>query len=288
DVLVIDNASGGNVVETLRAAHPATELIALPENLGWAGGNNAGIELGLQRGYRWICLLNNDTVFPDGAVAAMLASARELPPCLLHSSIYYWDEPDQPQLYPGRDGSTTAYDGTLWHGRLRMRYAYGACLAIHRDVFTKVGQFDERFFLQLEETDFYCRASAAGYAAVCDPAIRIFHKESRAFGGRQAPIKTYYTVRNSLLLIEKNREPARPRALKNLYWTIASLAALDARDGAKPGVAGVVKWLCSSSAGAAAVRYGLRDYLLRRFGRLAPRAQQRLQAVPAAVAVQAP
>ncbi|MGI4850304.1 MAG: glycosyltransferase, partial [Janthinobacterium lividum] len=67
DLLLIDNASSGDVVSQLRGKFPQLEIIALPENLGWAGGNNVGVRLGLQRGYDWICLLNNDTVFPEHA-----------------------------------------------------------------------------------------------------------------------------------------------------------------------------------------------------------------------------
>jgi GT2 family glycosyltransferase len=105
-----------------------------------------------------------------------------------------------------------------------MRFAYGACLAVHRDVFERIGTFDERFFLQLEETDFHLRAVQVGFEALCDPSVKIFHKESRAFGGTRAAIKTYYATRNTLLLIEKTHQGigAKLRGFKSLYWSLAS------------------------------------------------------------------
>lgn len=267
DILVVDNASQPGVTEALAAAYPDVELLALPENLGWAGGNNAGIRIGLERGYRWICLLNNDTVFPAGQVQAWLDTARGAPPGLLHPSIYYWDEPEIPQVHPDLDHSAyRQLDATP--GVYRMNFAYGACLAVAREVFERVGLFDERFFLQLEETDFYMRANAAGYEALCYPAVRIFHKESRAFGGNRAAIKTYYSTRNNLLLIEKNRRGWREKrqGLRYLYWQLAALAALNE---GRPAVstAGLLRWLLSGSPSARAVRAGARDYLLRRFGK---------------------
>lgn len=269
DILVVDNASRDGVAGALATAYPDIELLALPDNLGWAGGNNVGIKIGLERGYRWICLLNNDTVFPAGQVQAWHAAACAAPPCLLHPAIHYWDEPEVAQLHPDADGRRASYrpldDGTA---RARMDFAYGACLAVHRDVFERVGLLDERFFLQLEETDFYLRARQAGYEALCDPAAGIFHKESRAFGGTRAAIKTYYSTRNTLLLIEKTHHGlgAKLGGLKRLYWSLSHLASATER---RPHVANLafLRWLASRAPSARAVRAGVADYVLRRFGK---------------------
>jgi len=268
DILVIDNASSDGVAAALAAAYPGVELLALPDNLGWAGGNNVGIRIGLERGYRWICLLNNDTVFPPGQVTAWLDMARAAPPCLLHPAIHFWDAPDVAQLRPGADGKAAPYEAIAGSaGLVRMSYAYGACLAVHRDVFARVGLFDERYFLQLEETDFYLRARRAGFDAICAPQVEILHKESRAFGGTRAALKTYYTSRNTLLLIEKQPDLAtRVQRLKRFYWGLASLA--------QP--AGVPRWLLSGAPGARAVRTGIAHYLLRRFGKAPAPLQARL------------
>lgn len=269
DVLIIDNASSEGVADKLAAAYPHIELLALSENLGWAGGNNAGIRIGLERGYRWICLLNNDTVFPEGHVKAWLDAARASPSCLLHPSIFYWDEPEIAQLHPELDGRRNGYRAMQNHARLvQMNFAYGACLAVHREVFERIGLLDERFFLQLEETDFHLRAMNAGFEALCDPSVKIFHKESRAFGGTRAAIKTYYSTRNSLLLIEKSHRGIRAKlkGLKQLYWSLSHLAATTERRHKVEGLA-FVRWLLSQAPSARAVRAGVANYLSRRFGR---------------------
>jgi len=268
DVLVVDNASQHGVVDMLKKNYPDTELVALPENLGWAGGNNIGVQIGLDRGYRWICLLNNDTVFPDKQVAAWLEAANTAPPCLLHPLIYYWDEPEIAQLHPDVDGFHERYLPEQHSELFRMHFAYGACLAVHRDVFERIGLFDERFFLQLEETDLYLRARKAGFESLCNTSVRIFHKESRAFGGTKAAIKTYYTTRNSLLMIEKSFYgiAAKLRGIRQLFWTSSTLAAATERR-PRMGNFAFVRWLFSRAPSARAIRAGIKDYVTRRFGK---------------------
>jgi GT2 family glycosyltransferase len=266
DVLVIDNASKDGAPALLAANYPDVELIALEENLGWAGGNNVGIRLGLERGYRWICLLNNDTVFPAGQVQAWLDAARAMQPCLLHPTIHYWDEPEVAQLHPGFDDSRAPFEPVAGSdGLIRMSYAYGACLAVHRTIFERVGLFDERFFLQLEETDFHHRAERAGFDPICTTKVKMFHKESRAFGGTRAAIKIYYTCRNTLLLIEKEpRWGSKLERLKRYYWT---LNALSIETQPKERRHGFLRWMLSSAPAARAVRAGIADYVFRRFGK---------------------
>lgn len=278
DVIVIDNASGLGVVESLKTLHPGVEIVALPENLGWAGGNNVGIRIGLDRGYKWMCLLNNDIEFPDGELAPWLESIKESPPCMLHPSIYYWSEPEMAQVHPnfdGRPGSYVQHD--LCEKKSVMNFAYGACLAIHRDIFEKIELFDERFFLQLEETDFYRRAKTVEYDAICDPSIKIFHKESRAFGGRRAPIKTYYSVRNTFLLMEKEGKNFNSKLhdLKSLYWSLCNLAT-ETEEKNHIEKLEFLKWIFSSSPSAKAARLGTIDYILRRFGKISDNSYSKL------------
>lgn len=270
DVLVVDNGSQPGVVDQLCTRFPDVEILALTENLGWAGGNNVGIKLGLERGYEWICLLNNDLVFPDGSVAKWLDATVGLPPCLLHPTIYFWDEPTVAQV-EREAGARPAFSAPELSSKVVLSYAYGACLAVHRTIFEKVGVFDERFFLQLEETDFHLRSEQAGFLPVCATDVHIFHKESRAFGGTMAPIKTYYATRNRMLLTHKNRRGllAKWRAWRALYWTISQVA--DSTEQGKPlGRLAFFAWIFSGAPRAVAFRFGMRDYFKSRFGRISP------------------
>lgn len=268
DVLVIDNASRADDLGRIRAGHPAAEVLALPRNLGWAGGNNIGLRRALERGFGAVCLLNADTVLAPTALAELVAAqARIGAPCLLHPAIHYFDAPTQPQLWPepAPDADAVALELARTQDIVRMGWAYGACLLLPIALVRRVGLLDERFFLQLEEEDYFRRAAAIGLHSYCARRARILHKESASFGGRVTPDKIYYQTRNLLLLAEKHtRTPAGiGRTLRRLLWGLSS----QMQDGAVASWPRLLRLLLSADPRAAAARQGVGDYLRRRFGR---------------------
>jgi GT2 family glycosyltransferase len=271
-ILVIDNGSRADDLGHIAAHFPEVDVVALGENRGWAGGNNVGLRRGLDRGFAHICLLNNDTVLRPDALAELLAAAEAVgAPCLLHPGIHDFDDPSRAQLFPGPPAAPDAAAGRLFehHDIVEIDWAYGACLLVPAALARRIGLLDERFFLQLEEQDYYRRARAAGIRSYCARRARILHKESVSFGGRVTPDKTYYQVRNSLLLAEKHaRTPGEVlRALRALLWALGHQAHPVAASRL-----GLLRWAASSDAGARAARQGVGDYLRRRFGprRVAP------------------
>ena len=66
DVIIIDNGSTDNTVEIIEKFPNKIQLIKTGKNLGFGGANNIGIKWGLQLGYDYFFLLNQDTwVEPD-------------------------------------------------------------------------------------------------------------------------------------------------------------------------------------------------------------------------------
>lgn len=264
ELLMVDNASDADPTAAVHDRFPDIPVLRLTENCGWAGGNNAGIVWARERGADVICLLNNDTLIPAGGIDRLSDAARAFGPCLLHPAIDFAEPDWGVQLDPS--GWTKPLTG---HPHLfPLTYAYGACLVVPVAVFDRIGTFDERFFLQLEETDFFCRAQAAGIPSLCLPAVRIIHAESRSFGARSTPVKTYYIVRNRLLLAEKH-DPGISgliRAARKLNWTIDGLANQDDREAGS--LFKTLLWMGSSKPHAVAARRGVFDYLRKRFGRL--------------------
>ena len=268
--VVVDNASADGLRDRLAAEYPWVEVLELAENRGWSGGNNAGIRIALARRMDVVCLLNNDTVLPADAVEKLLATAAFLGPCILHPAINSYDEGDGVQLDPAipQPPELRATPIVGRPGVFEISSINGACLMAHLSVFLRIGLIDERFFLLCDDADLGARAVAAGYRMFCDASVRIQHKESRSFGGRRKPIKTYYGVRNILLFCEKHDGVWRNllRAARTVVWTAWGAAEVG---GADPRTLwGLLRWSLSSDLFARAVRMGVRDYLLRRFGRI--------------------
>jgi GT2 family glycosyltransferase len=65
----------------------------------------------------------------------------------------------------------------------------GACMLVRRDVFERLGGFDEGFFLYCEDMDICTRARAAGYDVRFTPDVIVHHA-----GGQSAPRTSLYPV----------------------------------------------------------------------------------------------
>src|SRR5579864_348779 len=77
--VVVDNGSKDDSVATIRCAYPHIPILENGANLGFAGGNNPGIEWVLRHHAEWILLLNNDTVVDPLFLKAFMAAAKEQP-----------------------------------------------------------------------------------------------------------------------------------------------------------------------------------------------------------------
>jgi GT2 family glycosyltransferase len=268
-VLVIDNGSTSDDLARIATRFPEVEVMALPDNLGWAGGNNVGIRQALERGFGYVCLLNNDTVLDPTAMQELLAAAELMGQrCLLHPAIAYFDNPAKFQLNPPPPPASPAVRDFESNGIIvELSFAYGACLLLSASVLQTVGLFDERFFLQMEETDYFWRAKALNIGSFCARRARILHKESVSFGGTISSGKTYYQVRNTFLLAEKHQRGLRGflGASRSIIWTLHHQCQYG--DAKTEGWLSFLRWLASADPIARAARQGAGDFLRRRFGR---------------------
>ncbi len=208
NVLVVDNGSRDGSVEAIRSAFPATEVLALPDNRRFAGGNNAGIAHALARGADYVLLLNNDTVVDPGFVTKMLDRFQCEERCgMVAPKIYYADPPDR-IWFAG--GTISFWTGTMRHRGIRehdhgqydlscdIDYATGCCILLSRDVIEKAGVMDESFFMYAEDADLSMRVRNAGYRIVYEPGARVWHKLSVSAGGHLSLFKLRHKAVSNL------------------------------------------------------------------------------------------
>ncbi len=92
ELIVVDNASSDGSADHVRSSHPDVRLIALDDNRGFAGGNNAGAASARSD---YLVFLNNDTRVRRGWLQALIDVADRDPSVgLVTSQIVYMDEPD--------------------------------------------------------------------------------------------------------------------------------------------------------------------------------------------------
>ena len=181
EVVVVDNASEDGSVEMLREKHPQARLIASGENLGFAAGSN----LALQGAHGDVLvLLNPDTEVRPGALETLAVFLGEHPqagavgprlvgpggelelschplPGLRHVLM---GQLGLPRLFP-RSRLFGAHDMTWWsHDEpRRVGWVSGACLAIRREAWERVGPLDEGYFLYYEDADWCLRLAREGF-----------------------------------------------------------------------------------------------------------------------------
>ncbi len=218
ELLLVDNGSADGTAEWVRERWgDRLRLVALPENRGFAGGNNAGIRAA--RG-RWLVLLNNDTAVAPGWLAALAAALGRHPAAGMFTPkiLNYWrrDEIDNTGhlLYPdglarGRhrlerdDGRFDREGETLWPS---------GCAGVYkRELLDDVGLLDESFFAYAEDVDLGLRARWAGWECWYVPTAVVYHKYS-ATAGAYSPRKAFLVERNRLWVVLKNF-PLRELAL---------------------------------------------------------------------------
>ena len=205
NLIVVDNASSDGSAEAIRSRYPDVTLLSMPENLRFAGGNNAGMREALARGADMVLLLNNDTVVDAECLTHLVARMQADPAYgMVAPKILYFDQPDR-IWFAG--GEISMWTGTMRHIGIRevdlgqhdmvreIGYASGCCILVRADVIRKIGMLDESYHMYTEDADWSMRVRRAGYAIVYEPAAKVWHKLSVTAGGHLS----WYKLKNKFI-----------------------------------------------------------------------------------------
>ncbi|MBI5567361.1 MAG: glycosyltransferase family 2 protein [Chloroflexi bacterium] len=198
ELIVVDNASTDDSVTMVRSQYPHVTVIANELNRGFTGGNNQG--LAVAQG-RYVLVLNPDTEMVDRALDRLVDYLEAEPevgavgPMLLN--------PDR-SIQPSRRRFPTVLTGffeSTWlqslvpRGVLRRYYVEdvaasvvqdvdwlnGACTLFRREVFDRVGGYDEaNFFMYSEELDLCRRIKQAGWRIAYVPDAQVIHYDGKS------------------------------------------------------------------------------------------------------------
>jgi GT2 family glycosyltransferase len=265
--VVVDNGSSDGTPAAIRAAYPDMEVIETGVNLGYTGGNNAGLLHALGRGSDYIVLLNNDTVVDPSFIREMLEVAAASDRIgFVSPKIYFLDSPDL-LWFAGAWFSTWIGYGRVTGYRKRDRGQYdspreidrpcGCALLVSSSVCREAGLLDPGIFLYFDEVEWALRARKHGFKAYFAPKANVWHKVSSSVGGEGHPDAFYYGARNTLYGLNA-QAPFRS-------WILQS-----ARNAAVVGVhlLFLLRSTTSLAEGIRAIAAGVRDY---RAGSLGPR-----------------
>lgn len=218
EVMVVDNGSKGNDADILEEKYKGyIQIIRNKENLGFAEGNNIGIQYALTNGSKYIWVLNNDVLITDsGIIDKFLKIMEENPkigvvgPLLFDLQkksiqtewgvLNFWGARFEPINKKGKESKIK--DLKILK---KNEFLIGASLFVKSKVFEKI-LFPICYFLLAEETDWEERVRKKGWLLAYSSRISHFHKGGGSFGGWEylSPFFSYYETRNFLYFIEKH------------------------------------------------------------------------------------
>ncbi len=218
-VMVVDNGSSDGSVESIRKHYPAVRILPLPQNIGFAGANNAGIREAGKMDADLVWFLNNDTtVDPDVLTLVDAFEDREVGAA--GSKIYFSKgyEFHKDRYTASQRGNVIWYAGGIidWNNMLSFhrgvdevdagqfnapvetQYITGCSFMVRRSVLEEVGMFDESYFMYMEDLDLSLRIERTGRKLLYYPRSVVYHKNASSSGGSGSAFHEYYQTRNRL------------------------------------------------------------------------------------------
>jgi len=229
EIILVDNASTDGSIQVLEKEYPEIILIKNEKNLGFALGNNKGIERALELGCEYIFLLNNDTTIERDCLKDLVKSAVSNSQIgIVGPKIYLYQDPSIVWYAGGeilfRDAISHTRglfkrDHPSYNTTKDVTFITGCAMLVRRKAIEEVGLFDPRFVSYMEDADLCWRMKKKGYRLVYVPDARIYHKVSQSFGSTAYNEKTMYLMgRNAVLFVKRYGNVTQWLKFITFFW----------------------------------------------------------------------
>jgi hypothetical protein len=222
NIVIVDNGSSEKLtIDEDSYKNFSLKLIKSDKNLGFSGGQNLGIKYSLENGADFVVILNNDVTLDKDIFVELLKTFKEKKDCgAVSPKIYFakgsefhkvrYKEEDLGKViwYAGGQmdwqniiGSHKGVDEVdkgQFETEEETDFVSGCCMFVKKEVFEKVGFFDERYFLYYEDNDFSQRVKKSGYKIYYQPKAILWHLNAGSSGSGSI-LHDYYITRNRLL-----------------------------------------------------------------------------------------
>jgi GT2 family glycosyltransferase len=174
-------------------------------HLGFAGNCNRASWIALQQGGTHLLFLNNDTSFSSGFIGAWLKTIAAAPEVIISPLIFWFDKPDRVWISGGKKTIFLPYfrPAREYFSATPVEIVCGCALLVPSTAWRRLRGFDERFITYYEDYDFTLRAQEIGIptSIVPDIDLRVWHKVSGSFRGKNVWQQQYQMLRSRLLFI---------------------------------------------------------------------------------------
>ena len=219
-LLLIDNASPDNSVELLRPVLQPDELLVLPRNTGYAGGNNEGIGIALDNGADYVFIINPDVRISPESISAYVMlmendpSISALNPIQLSGEGNAMDEIFRREMFDNNGHETPALPVKAEQS-WEVRALFGAALLLRRDIVEKVGGFDPLYFAYWEEVDLCRRIKFHGGRLVVSGREPVVHL--RNYKDPKDSFRRYLRLKGMYLFQLKDQSQSYPGLVQRKF-----------------------------------------------------------------------
>lgn len=210
-LIVVDNTPASDEAEF----PPSCHVVRLGDNQGIARAQNVGIRIAREGGAQALVFFDQDSTVEAGLVERLVSRLDPSRPQVV-GAVYYDERKgfECPSYKLNRFGypNKISTDGRSSPFPVDVRISSGS--AITAVTFDVAGPMDEGLFLDYVDIEWCLRARARGVPILIDPASSMRHAigdKTVEVGGLRvfvdSPVRTYYRMRNALLLARKKDVP---------------------------------------------------------------------------------
>ncbi len=235
DIYVVDNASEDGSAAAIRERYGKdVTVIENKVNLGGSGGFNTGIKLAVEKGYSYVCCLDNDAFLDEQALASMKNFLEEHKDVgMVGAKVYHMDNPDYIQQFGLEIDFHNCQAKTLYADTLdtddipEVVYCdtVAACaVMLPAEVIKKVGMMPEDNFIYWDDMEWGYRVKLAGLKVAAIGSARAVH-EMGANKRKENTFLEYYMWRNKIHFFmkytgEQDADRMSIIILRNMFYDI--------------------------------------------------------------------
>lgn len=209
EIIIIDNGSLDGSKEFISRNYPKIILISLDKNIGFSPAVNLGIK---QAKGEYIFLLNNDTKVEANCLEFLVKALKSHHDVgMVAAKMLQFHNPDLIDS-AGDYIDAVGHANNLGYGEKdskkfnKPKYIFlvtGGGSIFKKEVFEKVGLFDEDYFAYMEDVDLSLRAQFAGFKGYFEPRAIIYHIH-KATSNRNKAFTEYLQYRNMTMTVLKD------------------------------------------------------------------------------------
>lgn len=204
EIIIIDNGKV-DLKKHFAKLVPSAIYLKSSGNIGFAAGNNQGIEYGLSHGATHILIINPDVTVPRNFLLPLLHTLRDSPERVGLVAPAHTEDYKSFGLGGTIDWKLCSFphDNVTKLPKNPKKYDLltFACVLIKREVFDIAGLMDERYFLYLEDVDYCVTAARSKFLLYLDPRVIVKHMTSSSFDDPRGKIK--FSFNSSFIFIRK-------------------------------------------------------------------------------------